>query len=314
MASFTEALRDELAHAEVGPECCRRAESAAIVRLAGALHLSGPTPDGAGGAGWVISVAPNAVARRLHRSLTDLEGARSEIEVHRATPLRPTVHRMSLPRPVAPLLVRLGVWDDAGPLDGPPSGLVAASHDATAYVRGALMASGSISDVSTQAHLEIRTHSEATAETVRGLVVRAGGDGARVGQTREGWRTYLKSGEAIGALLATVGAGSAFFAWDDARLRRELRGQANRAANADRANLSRAAGAFARDSAAIEAVVAAVGWDGLPDDLRVTALARLANPEASLAELGRLHQPPVGKATVHRRLNRLASLAEEDPR
>jgi len=89
-----------------------------------------------------------------------------------------------------------------------------------------------------------------------------------------------------------------------------LRGDANRAANADRANLGRAVAASGRQTAMIEAVVGALGWGGVPADLEQTALARLANPEASLAELGALHDPVVGKAAVHRRLARLAEMAE----
>jgi DNA-binding transcriptional regulator WhiA len=59
----------------------------------------------------------------------------------------------------------------------------------------------------------------------------------------------------------------------------------------------------------VEAAIANVGWDALDDDLRGVALARLANPGASLAELGELVDPPVGKSAVHRRLKRLEALA-----
>nr|MBA2530097.1 DNA-binding protein WhiA [Euzebyales bacterium] len=76
-------------------------------------------------------------------------------------------------------------------------------------------------------------------------------------------------------------------------------------------NLERAVSASGRQVAAIESTVAALGWDGLPSDLRQTALARLANPEATLAELGAFHDPPLSKTTVHRRLARLAALAVE---
>src|SRR5690606_1192913 len=91
---------------------------------------------------------------------------------------------------------------------------------------------------------------------------------------------------------------------------RELRGAANRVANADRANLVRSVGAAARDVETIQRLLAARGWEELPEDLRSLALARVANPEASLAELGSLLEPAVGKSTVHRRLRVLTEMAE----
>ena len=57
--------------------------------------------------------------------------------------------------------------------------------------------------------------------------------------------------------------------------------------------------------------MAAVGWAGLGEDLRALALARLVNPTASLAELGELCDPPVGKSAVHRRMRRLQALADQ---
>lgn len=304
--SFTATVRDELAHAPTGPSCCRTAEVAALLRLGGALHLSGA------GVGWVVSASSGAVVRRLHNALGDILGVRPEIEVHEPTSLQATRYRLVLHPPVDDALRRIGVLDEhRRPLETPTPGLTSAPHDAAAYVRGALMVAGSISDPRRPAHLEIGVPGAAAAEHLRKLVVRCGATGARAAQRHDGWRVFSKSGAAIGALLARVGAHGAFLEWDAERLRRELRGEANRATNADQANLSRAADAAARQVAAIEAAVRSHGWDALADDLRTTALARLANPQASLSELADLHDPPVGKATVHRRLERLARLSAD---
>lgn len=304
--SFTATVRDELAHAPFGPECCRTAETAAMLRLGGALHLTGA------GVGWVVTLASGAVARRLHTALRDLLGVRPEIEVHEPTGLQTTRYRLVLHPPVEPALARIGVLDDhRRPLEKPATALTTAPHDAAAYVRGALMVAGSISDPRRPAHLEIRVPGATPADHLTRLVARCGGGGASAAERHDGWRVFSKSGAAIGAVLARVGAHAAFLEWDGERLRRELRGEANRATNADQANLSRSADAAARQVAAIEAAVRAYGWAGLPDELRTTALTRLANPQAALGELAALHDPPVGKATVHRRLARLAQLGEE---
>ncbi len=302
---FTDEVRDELAHAPLGPECCRRAETSAMVRLGGWLHLT------TAGAGWVVTLTSGAATRRLHAALTQLLGSRPQVQVHQPTALRAGSYRLSLAQPVLPALAWLGVMSRNGqPVDAVPAQLVATAHDSSAYLRGCLMVAASVSDPRSAPHLELRAPGQGTAAGLRRLLVRCGGRGARAAQRCDGWRVHCKSGEAIGAVLARAGAHRAFLAWDAARLRRELRGNANRAANADRANLGRAVAASGRQTAMIEAVVGALGWGGVPADLEQTALARLANPEASLAELGALHDPVVGKAAVHRRLARLAAMAE----
>lgn len=307
--SFTATVRDELAHAAPGAHCCRTAETAAMLRIGGALHLTGA------GVGWVVTVGSGAVARRLHGALAEVLGVRPEIEVHERTGLQTTRYRLVLQPPVEPALRRIGVLDDhRRPLGKPAIALTSAPHDAAAYLRGAVMVAGSLSDPRRPAHLEVGVPGAVAAEHLRKLMVRCGAAGARASERQEGWRVFSKSGAEIGALLARVGAHGAFLEWDAERLRRELRGEANRATNADAANLSRTADAASRQVAAIEAALGAHGWDGLPEDLRTTALTRLANPDASLGELADLHDPPVGKATVHRRLARLAALgAEEGP-
>jgi cell division protein WhiA len=118
-----------------------------------------------------------------------------------------------------------------------------------------------------------------------------------------------KSGATIGRLLLAVGAADAAAVWEERRTRRRLRNDANRLANADAANLRRTIDAAAAQVAAVERVVEELGWTALEEDLRAVALARLANPAASLSELGELVDPPIGKSAVHRRLRRLEALA-----
>ena len=301
--TFTAQVREELAHVEVGRDCCRAAEAAAMMRLGGALHLTGD------GAGWTVEVGEGAVARRLHGTLVQLYDVRPSIEVHQRTALQSTRYRLVLPAPAAPILTRLGLLDQDGrPVDTIPPTVTKHPHDVAAFVRGALMVAGSISDPRRSPHLEIRVPGRAGAETLQRLLRRSGATAAGATERDDGWRVFSKSGASIGAVLTRIGAHSAFLTWDAARLRRELRGEANRATNADEANLNRSVTASGRQVAAIEAAVAALGWQGFSDDLRETALARLANPQASMGELAALHDPPVGKATVHRRLARIAAL------
>ena len=301
--SLTARVREELAHLPVGDPCCRLVETAAALRFGGALQL------GAAGAGWVVTTDSGALARRLHAALVEVLGVRPEVQVHQAGGLRAaTTYRLALPRPAADALRVMGLLDtDGRPTSAAPPD---PDHDVPA-IRGAVAAAGSVSDPRRSVHLEVRAPGEAAALDLRAALrrLRVASSAAEHDAT---WRVVVKSGDGIGRLLAKLGAHGVFLVWDDARLRRELRGEANRVANADRANLARAVDAAARHAAAAAALVGSPAWSDLPATLQEIALVRLATPEASLAELGALLDPPVGKTTVHRRLERLATLQSAD--
>jgi cell division protein WhiA len=304
------AIREELAHHEVTDVVERRAEAAALCRFAGALHLAG----GSGRRSWVVTTRSGAVARRLRRTLVDDLGIRPSIEVHRPAGLRAvSEYRLSFPLS-AGAHDALGLLDDRGaPRPEPPTltGPVARRG----WIRGAALATLAVSAPGRAAHLELGAPNGLLADHLAGLLRGFGAPGAR--SNRRGtagpgrYRVVVKSGEELGAVLAGLGAHHAFLERDLRRLERGLRSDANRAANADRANLDRAATAAARQVADIHDALQRCDPADLPAEVRATALARLANPESSLGEVGALLDPPVARGTVHRRIARLLSLAEE---
>lgn len=305
--SFTHDVREELAHTELAPTALRLAEASAMLRFGGAVQIRGGV-----GVGYVVDTDVGAVARRLRSTLDALLSVTPALEVHRATGLRATtVWRLGLSATATPALEQLGILNPRGvPAAGVAPGLTQSDDAAVAYVRGAMMVSGSLSDPRRAPHMEVRAPGAATARGLAGLIGVCGVPGTRAAD-HGGWRVTVKSGAAIGALLARLGAHTSFLRWDGDRLRRELRGAANRAANADRANVSRAVAASSRQTAAIERAMASPRWPDLPEELRAVALARLASPEANLTDLGALVEPPVGKSAVHRRLAALMALAED---
>lgn len=289
--SLTRQLREELAHAPVGSPAQRTAEASAMTRMGGTLQLRG------GGAGVQVQVrcAHGAVARRLRATL---------VEVLEAPPAMARRQGGNLAGSDAWLvdvgaaaLHPLGILDaDGRPVEG-IGHLAPDLRDA--YLAGALMVAGTLSGVGQPVHLEVAAPGQRTAVDLAALL----------GVAPAGTRVVLKHGDAVADLLAEVGAGETLTRFEEGRVRRDLRRQVNRTVNADRANLRRATAAAGAQIADIEVVVAELGWDGLADDLRDVALARVANPEASLADLGDLLSPRVGKGTVHRRLKRLEALA-----
>lgn len=309
--SFTDRVRQELARLDLRGDAVGRAELAALLRFAGSLHLVG-IGGGVARLRMEVETTSGAVARRTFALLQATHEVRAELRVRAPGGVRRrSTYGVLVGEDVAAqVALDVGLVDaDGRPRRSAPADLVLGDLG-SAYVRGAFVAAGSVSAPGRPAHLEIAVRNPEAAEQLRDLVQdRAGGRGT-VSETDTGHRVVLKSGAAIGELLAAIGATSAFLAWEEQRLRRQLRNDAQRLANADAANVRRAIDAAAGQIAAVERAIDRLGWEALDDDLRQVALARLANPSASLSELGELCDPPVGKSAVHRRLRRLEELAE----
>jgi cell division protein WhiA len=308
--SFTEAVRQELARGELGGDAVVRAELTGLLRVAGSLRVQGGASD-QDRVALELRTTSGAVARRAFALLQRGYELRPELLVRSPGGLHQrSTYAVRVQAGAAGVGRDLGLLDD----EGRPSGALPTDLKgprAVAYLRGAFLAAGSLSSPGRAPHLEIGMRTvelaEAVAalarEVVAGTVSAAGGERPRV---------VVKSGATIGELLTTLGATGAFLAWDDRRLRRQLRSDATRLANADAANLRRTIEAAATQVRTVETVVAQLGWEELDEPLRAVALARLANPEASLSELGELVDPPVAKSVVHRRLKRLEDLAGHD--
>ena len=302
---FTERVRQELARQPITDASTARAELTALLRFAGHLTIVGGTPTRV-----EISVesTSGAVARRAYTLVQHRFGLRPELSVRLPDGLRSSrSYRVRIDVGAVQVAEDLGIVDhDGRPIEVAPTRFTV--EVAEAFARGAMLAAGSLSSPERPPHAEIAATTGASARTLAAALTQL--LEAPVRPTDEARpRVVIKSGERIGELLATLGAPQAFLEWDDQRLRRQLRGDATRLANADGANLRRSIEASASQVAAVERAVRSVGWDGLDDELRSIALARLANPEASLAELGELLDPPIGKSAVHRRLRRLEGIA-----
>ena len=178
------------------------------------------------------------------------------------------------------------------------------------FLRGVFLACGSVTDPEKEYHLEFVLEDEAFAAALQRLIARFSLS-AHLTKRRAMALVYLKGQSEITDMLSIFGAQSARFAMEDAYIRKELRNNANRAVNCDSANVQRAVTAASRQTEAIERVLAAKGRESLPPALRETAALRLAHPEMSLEELGRLCDPPVGKSGVNHRLRKLEIMARE---
>ncbi|HXO56666.1 MAG TPA: DNA-binding protein WhiA, partial [Mycobacterium sp.] len=122
-------------------------------------------------------------------------------------------------------------------------------------------------------------------------------------------RVVIRDGEAIAAMLTRLGAHDSVLAWEERRMRREVRATANRLANFDDANLRRSARAAVAAAARVERALEILA-DTVPDHLAAAGKLRIEHRQASLEELGRLADPPMTKDAVAGRIRRLLSMAD----
>ena len=179
-----------------------------------------------------------------------------------------------------------------------------------AFLRGAFLASGSISDPQKSYHFEIVCQEEAQARLLQQLYRTFELD-AKVVQRKKYYIVYLKEGAQIVDALNVMGAYVALMNLENVRIFKEMRGSVNRIVNCETANINKVVGAACRQVEDIHYIQSKMGLDELPPALREMALIRLEYPDSSLKELGELCDPPVGKSGVNHRLRKLGELAEK---
>ncbi len=136
------------------------------------------------------------------------------------------------------------------------------------------------------------------------------GVAAKAREVRGVDRVIVREGDAIATMLTRMGAHETLLYWEEKRMRREVRASANRLANFDDANLRRSAQAAVAAGIRVERALEILA-DEVPEHLKTAGLLRLKNKQASLEELGQLHEPPVTKDAIAGRIRRLLATADK---
>jgi cell division protein WhiA len=302
--SFSEDVRNELAAIAPKRECDRQAELSALFHSAGRWHMQ------AGEVSVHLDVASSAVARRAFSLLRSL-GVDSEIRTYRRRAFdRATRYQLHVGGTrVLSLLRDCGVLGARSqPLARPPKRIVGRRCCRGAYLRGALLAAGSVS-APPSPHLEIRLESSDAAEFLADAAAREDVP-LRVRERRDHVIAYAKGLDHIAEALALAGASDAALVLDERAVVGETKARANRLTNADEANLVRTSRAAHAQLEALRLLEGERRLDELSPRLRETAELRLRHPTLSLRELGLKCRPVASKAAVHRRLQALIRRAE----
>ena len=302
---MTAQVKSELASFDVTRSCCRKAEVAATLRFAGGLHIV---------AGHIVVEAEldtGAAARRLRRDIAEVYCHPSEVSVLSGGGLRKGTHYvLRVVRDGEALARQTGLIDGRGrPVRGlPPQVVGGGSCDAVAAWRGAFLAHGSLTEPGRSSALEVTCPGPEAALALVGAARRLG-ISAKSREVRGVDRVVIRDGEAIGALLTRLGAHDSLMAWEERRMRREVRATANRLANFDDANLRRSARAAVAAGARVARALDILG-DEVPDHLQMAGSLRVEHKQASLEELGQLHDPPLTKDAIAGRIRRLLAMAD----
>jgi len=304
--AMTAAVKDELARLPVTKVCCRKAEVSTLLRFGGALHIV---------SGRIVVEAEldtGAAARRLRKDIAEIYGHGSDLSVVAPSGIRKGNRYLVRVMQDGELLARqTGLIDGKGrPVRGlSPQVVSGAMCDAEAAWRGAFLAHGSLTEPGRSSALEITCPGPEAALALVGSARRLGVV-AKSREVRGVDRVVLRDGDAIGQLLIRLGAHESVLAWEERRLRREVRATANRLANFDDANLRRSARAAVAAGARVKRALEILGEE-VPDHLAEAGRLRIDHRQASLEELGALADPPMTKDAIAGRIRRLLAMADK---
>ena len=180
-----------------------------------------------------------------------------------------------------------------------------------AFIRGAFLAGGSVTDPEKRYHLELATpHHSVSRETYSVLLDM--GFSPREAERGGNALLYFKQADAIADFFTTIGASNTALGIMTAKVEKDMRNTITRRVNCDSANADKVVNAAQEQLEAIRYIVKEYGIDALPEPLKDAALLRIANPEASLADLAKLSYPPVTKSCISHRLKKIMSLASKE--
>ncbi|MDX6744942.1 DNA-binding protein WhiA [Actinocorallia sp. A-T 12471] len=305
--AMTGVVKDELSRLPIMKPCCRKAEVSTILRFAGGLHLV---------SGRIVIEAEldtGAAARRLRKDIAEVFGHTSDVIVLAPSGLRKgNRYVVRVIRDGESLARQTGLIDNNGrPVRGLPRHVVAGpACDAESAWRGAFLAHGSLTEPGRSMSMEITCPGPEAALALQGAARRLRINNAKTREVRGVDRVVVRDGDAISALLTRLGAHDSVLAWEERRMRREVRATANRLANFDDANLRRSARAAVAAGARVARAMEILGEDA-PDHLIAAGRLRLEHKQASLEELGQLASPPLTKDAIAGRIRRLLAMADK---
>ena len=176
------------------------------------------------------------------------------------------------------------------------------------YVRGAFLGGGSINNPKNKYHIEVKLKNMDMAEKIIDILDKSNIN-FKILQIKNNCSIYSKDGEEISKFLAFIEASRSVLKFEEIRVYRDMRNNINRLVNCETANLTKTVAAAVKQIEAINKLKKSGKFNELPENLKEIANLRIANPEASLVELGQMKKKPIGKSGVNYRLNTIIKMS-----
>ena len=309
--SFSGNVKEELSHHLGSARHCRIAETAAIISICGGVMI-----DSRGRYSLKIHTENLSVARTCFTLLTKTFNIRTDIAI-RTNRMKGSVSYYIVVKEhdaALRILQATKLIDQYGEVEEELSVVrnivIQETCCKRAFIRGAFLASGSMSDPEKSYHFEIVCATREKAEQIQKIMKCFELDG-KIVLRKKSFVVYLKEGSQIADVLNVMEAHVALMEFENVRILKDMRNTVNRKVNCETANINKTVSAAVKQIDDIRYIQETKGLDKLPEGLKDMALTRLTYPEASLKELGSLLTPPVGKSGVNHRLRKLSEMAEE---
>ena len=308
--SFSGMVKEELSRQIGTARHCRIAELAALIGFCGRLEHF---PQGEK---LKLQTENETVARKCFTLLKKTFNIEKEISVRENSHLKRVkvyVLEISDPEEIREILQATKLIADSKFCDTlilQDMLVVQQSCCKRAYIRGAFLASGSISDPEKGYHFEIVYPDERKAQQLQ-TIIRSFSVDAKIVQRKKSYVVYVKECAQIVDMLAVMEANVALMDLENIRILKEMRNSVNRKVNCETANINKTVNAAVKQMEDIKLIQQVMGFEQLSDGLAQIAELRMQYPEATLKELGMMLSPQVGKSGVNHRLKKLSALADE---
>ncbi len=313
--SFASDVKTELARLLPDEYHCLVAETAAILRFAG--RAEGSAENGT----LLVETENVQLARKYLRLIKKAFDISVDLKIRKGPAGKANLYRIRLSSGEvgseaesdgAEARARFcRVWRETADWEEPgfASSLLEYPCCRRAFIRGAFLSSGTMSDPGKSYHFEIICGAERDAEVLSRVIGTFDIEPKRTARKNK-FSVYLKDSEAILDILNVMGASRALMQLENVRIIKGIKNSVNRQSNCDSANIGKTVRAATKQLEDIRLIENEMGLDKLTPPLREMAQARLEHPEESLAELGGYLDPPVGKSGVNHRLARIGEIAE----
>lgn len=309
--SFSSEVKDELSRQIVEARHCQIAEVAAIISLCGRILISAKDTYGI-----KIHTENIAVARKYFQLIKKIFQVHVEVSVRQNVYLKKgktyTISISDHEDALRILQAAKLIQDDGEILENlsiTDNLVIQQPCCKRAFIRGAFLATGSISDPEKSYHFEIVCATLEKAEQLKDIICFFHID-AKIIQRKKYFVVYIKEGAQIVEILNVMEAHVALMNLENIRILKEMRNTVNRKVNCEAANINKTVFAAVKQMEDIKFIKNTIGFEKLAKGLQEIALLRLEHPEATLKELGAMLNPPVGKSGVNHRLRKLSEIAE----